>query len=49
MGNQTATEVFSMAFQYLHDNQAGAESIVNRDGLLEFVVGVIKGVHNGKY
>lgn len=49
MGNQTATEVFSMAFQYLHDTQAGAESIVNRDGLLEFVVGVIKGVHNGKY
>lgn len=49
MGIQTSTEVFSMAFQYLYDHQSGAESIVNGDGLLEFAIGVIKGVHNGDY
>lgn len=49
MGYQTSTEVFSMGFQYLYDQAAGAESVMNRDGLLEFVTGAIKGVHSGKY
>ncbi|MEB2478216.1 hypothetical protein QMM96_22560 [Citrobacter freundii] len=45
----TSTEVYSMAFQYMWDQESGAQSVMNNDGLLEFVMGVIKGVHSGKY
>lgn len=45
----SSTEVFSMGFQYLWDQESGAQSIMNNDGLLEFVIGAIKGVHSGKY
>lgn len=45
----TSTEVYSMGFQYLWDMDHGAQSVMNNDGLLEFVMGVIKGVHSGKY
>ncbi|HBM2815716.1 TPA: hypothetical protein LU109_003628 [Enterobacter hormaechei subsp. xiangfangensis] len=45
----TCTEVFSMGFQYCHDLNAGAISIGNDDGLMEFVLGAIKGSHNEQY
>ncbi|QCR38720.1 hypothetical protein [Nissabacter sp. SGAir0207] len=40
-----ATEVFSTAFEYLVGSQAGAVSLVNGDGLLEFAAGILKEVH----
>jgi hypothetical protein len=49
MGWQGSTEVFSMGFQYLYDHQSGAESAINGDGLIEFVAGALKGVHDAKY
>jgi hypothetical protein len=40
-----ATEVFSSAFEYLANSEAGAVSLLNDDQLLQLVCGFLKGVH----
>lgn len=40
-----ATEVFSSGFEYLAVNKSGATSLLNGDEVIEFVTGVLKGVH----
>lgn len=39
------TEVFSSGFEYFATPNSGAISLVNSDGLIEFVAGVLKEVH----
>ncbi|MCQ6311675.1 hypothetical protein ACIEGK_27820 [Citrobacter freundii] len=41
----TFTEVFSSGFEYLAQPNSGAISLVNSDGLIEFVTGVLKEGH----
>ncbi|PLR29723.1 hypothetical protein CYR55_22645, partial [Chimaeribacter californicus] len=43
--NANATEIFSSGFEYLANNRSGAISLINGDGLLEFVTGILKEVH----
>ncbi|EPK7688535.1 hypothetical protein K7Y63_004147 [Serratia marcescens] len=41
-----STEIFSMAFQCLHEPRYAGNSILNGDAILDFVLGLIKGEHN---
>ncbi|WP_147200797.1 hypothetical protein [Pantoea sp. CCBC3-3-1] len=43
--SSVATEVFSSGFEYLAINSRGATSLLNGDELIEFVTGILKGVH----
>lgn len=45
ISSASCTEVFSSGFEYLAENRTGAISLVNGDGLIEFVAGVLKEVH----
>ncbi|MCW6615836.1 hypothetical protein [Yersinia ruckeri] len=43
------SEVFSSAFEYMFNENDGAKSMLNNDGLIEFAMGAIKGVFDGNY
>lgn len=45
INSATFTEVFSSGFEYLAQPHSGAISLVNNDGLIEFVAGVLKEAH----
>ena len=45
ISSASCTEVFSSGFEFLAENRTGAISLVNGDGLIEFVAGVLKEVH----
>lgn len=41
-----STEIFSMAFQCLYEPRYAGNSLLNGDGVMEYVLGLIKGEHN---
>lgn len=43
-----ATEIFSMALQMYHNEDYLLRSVLNNDGLLEFVLGALKGLSEGR-